>query len=388
MKKILVLAAENSAENYGAQVIDEFSKQKADVRFFGLGGERFLSRRVEVWVHNRELAIVGLLEVVSHIPRLKKIMDLICRKAREEKIDAALLIDYPDFNLRLAKKLEKLAIPVYYFISPTVWAWRYYRVNQIKKFVHHLFIIFPFEIEIYEREKIPFTYTGHPLIPVIKATETRVDFRQRLGVGDDDFLLTLLPGSRPAEIRSLLPEMLKTVAGFSKEKPLSVFLLRASGIPGPMIAHYLDQSPVPVHVLDQAEGYNLIQASDFVIATCGTSNLEIAVLGVPFVSVYRVNRLSYILGKKFVRIKNYSIVNILAGEKVVPELIQGQFKAANIIEEMRRIIDDPGIKEKMLSRFAGIRRLLGDGKMPAEIIYQKIAGEIFTPKTGRSSADE
>jgi len=382
MKKILVLAAENSAENYGAQVIDEFSKQKADVRFFGLGGEPFLKRRVDLWVHNRELAIVGLLEVVSHIPRLKKIMNLLCRKAREEKVDAALLIDYPDFNLRLAKKLKKLGIPVYYYISPTVWAWRYYRVNQIRKFVHHLFIIFPFEIDIYEREKIPFTYTGHPLIPVIKATETRADFRQRLGVAGDDFLLTLLPGSRPSEIRSLLPEMLQTVAALAKEKPLTVFLLRAVGIPGAMISHYLDHSPVPVHVLDQAEGYDLIQASDFVIATCGTSNLEIAVLGVPFVSVYRVNRLSYILGKRFVHIKNYSIVNILAGEQIVPELIQGQFTAVNILTEMRRILDHPGIKEKMLSRFQDIRRLLGSEKKPAEIIYQKIAGELFYPKSG------
>ncbi len=381
MKNLLIVAAENSAENYGAQVIDEFKKHEPGIHFFGLGGDRFLERGVDVLVHNKELAVVGLLEVVSSLSKLKKYMNILAAEALRRKADAALLIDYPDFNLRVAKRLKRADIPVYYYISPTVWAWRYSRVNLIRKYVDHLFIIFPFEIDIFEKEKIPYTYTGHPLIPMIKVTEQREDFRERRDVDKTDFMVTLLPGSRRAEIIFLLPEMLRAMALLRREFNIKIFLLKADSVARDLINKFLETSPLRVHIIDQPEGHNLINASDVVLTTCGTSNLEIAVIGVPFVAVYRLNRLSYLLGKRFVKIKNYSIVNILARKQVVPELIQEDYHAQNIVNELRSILTKVDIKEKTLQEFAGIRRMLSQGHNPPEIIYKKISGDIWGGKT-------
>jgi lipid-A-disaccharide synthase len=375
MKNILIIAAENSAENYGAQIIDEFKKQTSPVNFFGVGGDRFLSRGADLVVHNKDLAVVGIIEVVSHLLKIKRFMSLLVKTAVERKADAAILIDFPDFNIRMAKKLKKAGIPVYYYISPTIWAWRYSRVKLLRKYVDHMFIIFPFEVPIYEKEKIPFTYTGHPLVPAIRVNGTRGDFRAELGVDDSEVMVTLLPGSRRSEVNFLLPEMLKTMALLKQEFNIRLFLLKAGGIERELIDEYLKNSPMQVNVVEQDRGYDLIAASDIVLTTCGTSNLEIAILGTPFVAVYRVNKLSYLLGKRFVKIDLYSIVNILARKEVIKELIQHDFTAKNIAAEMRKILVEPGIKEKMLSEFSKIRTALTQGQNPPEIIYKKIAGD-------------
>lgn len=375
MKNILIIAAENSAENYGAQIIDEFKKQNYPVNFFGVGGDRFLSRGADIVVHNKDLAVVGIIEVVSHLLKIKRFMSLLVKTAVQRKADAAILIDFPDFNIRIAKKLKAAGIPVYYYISPTVWAWRYSRVKLLRQYVDHMFIIFPFEVPIYEKEKIPFTYTGHPLVPVIRVNGTRGDFRVEMGVEDTEVMVTLLPGSRRSEVNFLLPEMLKAMALLKKEFNIRLFLLKAGGIERELIDEYLKNSPLEVRVMEQDRGYDLIAASDIVLTTCGTSNLEIAILGTPFVAVYRVNKLSYFLGKGFVKIDLYSIVNILARKEVIKELIQRDFTAKNITVEMRKILAEPRTREKMLSEFSKIRTELTQGQNPPEIIYKKIVGD-------------
>lgn len=391
MKNILIIAAENSAENYGAQIIDEFQKNNAPVHFFGVGGDKFLTRGVDVIIHNKELAIVGIIEVISSIAKLKRCMNTLVQTALKRKTDAIILIDYPDFNIRIAKKFKRAGIPVYYYISPTVWAWRYSRVKLLKKYVSHMFIIFPFEIPIFEKEGIPFTYTGHPLLPMIKVNEPRESFRARMGFvksetnepgepGEPGITVTLLPGSRRSEVHFLLPEMLKAMELLKKEFNIKLFLLKAGGIEQETIAGFLKESPVDVTVIPQEQGYDLIHASDIVLTTCGTSNLEIAMLDTPFVAVYRVNRLSYLLGKPFVKIDLYSIVNILARKEVIKELIQHDFTAENIAREMRRILTDPAVKEKMLAEFARIREMLGKDKNAPEIIYKKISADILGPR--------
>jgi lipid-A-disaccharide synthase len=377
MKNILIIAAENSAENYAAQVVHHFKKNHSPVHFFGVGGDRSAEQGVEVIIHNKELAVVGIIEVISSILKLKRYMKLLFNEAIKRKADAVLLIDYPDFNLRMARKCKQAGLRVYYYISPTIWAWRYSRVNLIKKYVDHLFIIFPFEIPIFEKENISFTYTGHPLMSRVKVDEKKEDFRKRHAVPGDVLLLTLLPGSRKSEIRFLLPGMLRAAALLKKEFDIRVFLLKANGIDRDLLMPYLDKSPLPVQVLDQPQGYNLIEASDLILTTCGTSNLEIAIIGVPFVAVYRVNRLSYLLGKRFVKINLYSIVNILAGQEVVRELIQHEYTAENMVTEMRRILKNPGVREEMITQFRHIRNMLAQDKHPPEIIYKKIAADIL-----------
>jgi len=377
MKNILIIAAENSAESYGARVIDEFRKANAPVNFFGVGGDKFLDRGVDVIVHNRDLAVVGIIEVVSHLLKIKRFMSLLVEAAIKRKTDAVILIDFPDFNIRIAKKFKKAGIPVYYYISPTVWAWRYSRVKLLRKYVTHMFIIFPFEVPIFERENIPFTYTGHPLVPLIKVTESKSDFKKRENVENSELLVTLLPGSRRSEVDFLLPEMLKAMELLKKEFKIRLFLLKAGGIEREMIDGFLRQNPLEVTVVEQERGYDLIAASDIVLTTCGTSNLEIAILGTPFVAVYRVNKLSYLMGKRFVKIDLYSIVNILAQKEVIKELIQHNFTAENIVTEMRKILTDPEVRKNMLSEFARIRTLLAQDSNPPETIYKKIAEDVL-----------
>ncbi|MGD2092322.1 MAG: lipid-A-disaccharide synthase [Candidatus Aminicenantes bacterium] len=377
MKNILIIAAENSAENYAAQIVDQFKQNNTPVHFFGVGGDQLQEQGVELIVHNKELAVVGIIEVISSILKLKRYMKILFNEAIKRKAEAVLLIDYPDFNLRMARKCKQAGLRVYYYISPTIWAWRYSRVKLIKKYVHHIFIIFPFEIPIFEKENISFTYTGHPLLPTVKVIEKKEDFRKKYALPDDVLLVTLLPGSRKSEILFLLPEMLRAMELLKKEFNIRIFLLKANGIERDLLLPYLNENPLQVQVLDQPKGYDLINASDIILTTCGTSNLEIAIIGIPFLAVYRVNKLSYILGKRFVKINLYSIVNILAGKEVIRELIQHDYTAENIVTEMRRILKEPGVREEMLTQFRHIRTMLTQDKHPPEIIYKRIATDIL-----------
>ncbi len=374
MKNILLVAAENSAETYALQVMREFTENKADVHFWGVGGERLQNNGMEIVVPNRSLAVVGIVEVVAHLFRIRRAMKLLFRQALARRTAAALLIDYPDFNLRLARRLRRAGIPVYYYISPTVWAWRYTRVEQIRRWVSRLFIIFPFEIPIYQKERVTFTYTGHPLLDAVQVSEPRDQFRRRLGVAADEILLALLPGSRESEVRSLLPEIMAAVRLLKKEFKLKIFLQQAQNIDDASLSAAV--ADPQVQLLSQNQGFNLLNAADAVISTCGTANLEAALLGVPLVVIYRVNRLSYLLGKRFVKISLYSIVNILAGRRVVAELIQDNCRASLIYLETKKILNDQAWREQMIAAFAGIKEKLRQEQKPAAIIYHQISADL------------
>jgi lipid-A-disaccharide synthase len=329
-------------------------------------------------VHHRSRWLVGIVEVLAHLWRIRGIMRGVFRLALERKADAALLIDYPDFNLRLARRLRRAGIPVYYYISPTVWAWRYGRVAQLRRWVSRLFIIFPFEVPIYEKEQVTFTYTGHPLLTEVRVSEPRADFRRRHGVGDNDTLLALLPGSREAEVRLLLPEILGAVSQLRREFPLKVFLLRAQNIHPQQLA--VVAADPDIRIVDQEQGFDLLNAADAVITTCGTSNLEAALLGVPFVAIYRIHRLTYRLGRRFMRIGLYSIVNILAGRQVAAELIQGECRAQRIYEETRRLLTDDRLRQGMRLEFRRIQESLQQEERPAAIICRQIKAELEVSK--------
>jgi len=372
MKSILILAAENSAEAYGCQVVEYLSSKREDIRFFGVGGDAFARQGVDVIIHNREFAIIGIIEIISSIFRLRRHMKRLLREAKKRKAAAALLIDYPDFNLRLARKLKKAEIPVYYYISPTVWAWRYHRVKLLRKFTDHVFIIFPFERDIFTRENIPFTYTGHPLLSKVRVRVGTEAFRQKLEMSGQDLILGLLPGSRRSEVRSFLPEMLRAVKILAKNHRVRVLILRAHSIESEQIQEIVQQENVAATTMDQSSGYDMINACDLVVASCGTSNLEIAIIGKPFVVVYRLHWLSYLLGIRFIKIRNYSIVNILAGERVVPELIQKDFTASWLAATARDLLGDVTRQDRMRERFAVILDQLAQDHDPSEIIGKKL----------------
>ncbi len=380
VNNLFVLAAENSAETYAVQVVEEFKRRHPEMSIFGVGGDKLRDAGMELILHNREFSIVGIVEVLSSIVKLKKYMHLLFKEAVRRKADAVLLVDYPDFNLRLAKKFKKTGIPVYYYISPTVWAWRYSRVKVIKRAVDHMFIIFPFEVDIYKQENIPFTYTGHPMIPGIQVTEGRQEFRRAHRFKEDEIVITLLPGSRESEVTSLLPDMLTAAEILAFRRDIRVCLLKAHNINRTLLQPFLDEHATPVQVFQQDHGYNLIHASDLIITTCGTSNLEIAMLGVPFFAVYHVNALSYLMGKNFLKISLYSIVNILAGREVVAELIQQDYNTQNIVKEALRILDSQDVRERMIKDFSEIRQRLTQDQNPPRMIVDKITGDFTQTK--------
>ncbi len=380
MKNILIVAAENSAENYGSKIIEQFEQSDHKVSFFGAGGDELQKRGVELIVHSKELSIIGIVEVLSSIIRLKKIMGRILDSCKRKKADGAILIDYPDFNLRLAKKLKKAGIPVYYYISPTVWAWRYSRIKIIRKYIDHMFIIFPFEQEIYKREKIPFTYTGHPLIPSISIKKERDIFRKEFKIRDGEKVLSLLPGSRLSEIESLLPEMLSAIKILRSQIKFKAIILKADNINKEIIEQIIESSGIEVDIIDQKNRYDLFNASDAALASCGTSNLELAICGLPFVAVYKVNKLSYLLGKGFLKISLYSIVNILLKKKVVREFIQNEFTAKNCAEAVSTLLDNQDIADEQKMEFRGLKEMLSLKSSPSEVIFSKLFSLIFGNK--------
>jgi len=375
MKKVLILAAENSAETYGVEVVRALRRRIPGIRLFGVGGERFRKMGVELIHHNREYAVVGVFEILSQLARFHRRMRRLVREAVSRKADAALLIDYPDFNLRLARRLKKAGIPVYYYIAPTVWAWRPGRVRQLRRHTHHLFIIFPFEQEIFRRARVAHTYTGHPLLSMVSVRHSRERFRRRFGVAPDTRMITLLPGSRGSEVERLLPAMRSAVEKLAADHDLAVFLLQADHIDDDQLQSLLHGCPVRIRVLPQEERFDLINASDLALTTCGTSNLEIALLGVPFVAGYRVSPLTYRL-RFLLRINRYSIVNILAGDDVVPELIQQDFTADNLAREARKIIDDPEWGQNMRRRLAAVTRTLSRDGDPSDMIAARMASDL------------
>jgi len=375
MKQVLILAAENSAETYGVEVVNALRRRIPEIRLFGVGGDRFRRMGVDLIHHNRDYAVVGVFEILSQLARFHRHMRQLVREAVDRKADAALLIDYPDFNLRLARRLKKAGIPVYYYIAPTVWAWRPGRIRLLRRHTDHLFIIFPFEKQIFRDVGVNHTYTGHPLLSMVSVRRPRDRFRRSHGVDPRAHMVTLLPGSRPSEVDRLLPAMLKAVEELASDHNLEVFLLQADHISDTQVQAQLSGSSVKVRVLPQEERFDLINASDLALTTCGTSNLEIALLGIPFVAGYRVSSMTYRL-RFLLKIHRYSIVNILADDDVVVELIQDDFTPENLATQSRRILDQPEHAAAMRRRLAEVTRSLSRDGDPADIIAARMASDL------------
>lgn len=361
MASILIIAGENSGEKYGAGLVHQFKKINPAFSFFGIGGEHMSSEGVEIIVPMEKLAVVGAVEILSHLPRLRMIFDQLKKEISKRRPVVSILIDSPDFNLRLAKKIKRLSIPVLYYISPTVWAWRKRRLKTIKRTVDKMLLIFPFEEEIYQTHEIPAAYIGHPLKERVRVTLSKENFFQKYGLGFQKKLITLLPGSRKSELKYHMPVLAKTIQQIKKEIPAHFILVLAEGLSEHSLSRYVPTASDHLTILTE-NNYEAIAYSDLVLSSCGTANLESALLETPFISFYRLSPFTYYAGVRFIRIKNYSIVNILAGKKIVPEFIQKNFSPENICAETKRILDSEDARLEMISNFRKITELLGEKK--------------------------
>lgn len=378
MDSVFISAGENSGDKYGADLVRR-AKEIHPWTFFGIGGAHMTSEGVNLLYDLRDLAVVGAVEILTRLPRIRRIFQGVKKEIIKKKPQAVVLIDAPDFHLRLAKAAKAAGIPVLYYISPTVWAWRKRRLKTIKKYVDRMLLIFPFEEKIYEENGISAVYIGHPLKERVKTVLSREAFFRKHGLDPDRRLLSILPGSRRSEIRYHMPVLVKAIRRIRRHSPLQFILVLAENLERRILHKYLSDEDVDLTILDE-DRYEALAFSDVVLSACGTANLEAALLETPLLSFYRLSPLTYGFGARLVRIRLYSIVNILAGVRVIPELIQSQFTAKNLFQETQRILGSPKVRAKMVSHFREIRSTLGD-----KVASENAAQELLTLVRSRKS---
>lgn len=358
MPRLLISCGEPSGEFYAAELVAELRRRSPDLEAFGLGGDRLAAEDVRLLAHLRDLAVVGLVEVLSHLRRLKHLFDSVVAEAARVRPDVAVLIDYPDFNLRLARELKKLGIPVVYYVSPQLWAWRRGRIKDVKRDVAKMLAIFPFEEKIYKDAGVPVSFVGHPLIDHVKPPADRSAVAARLGLAPDRPVIALLPGSRNKEVAFNLPPMLGAVALLRERRPDLQFVLAAA--PHLRARAFEDAAAAGVTVLEGVSR-DVLSAARVAIVASGTATVETGLTLTPMVVVYRLSALTYALGKPLVSVANYAMVNLIAGRVVVPELIQSDFTPERVSEETLKILDDGPARARMLQDLEEVRSKLGKG---------------------------
>lgn len=353
--QILISAGEASGENYGAMLMAELRKLAGrDIQFFGIGGQRMRAAGFETIVDSGKVAAVGITEVIKHVATIYREFFRMVSVARERKPDVAVLIDFPDFNLRLAGKLHEMGVPVVYFVSPQLWAWKQRRIWRVKKFVDRMLVIFPFEQEYYRERGVDAEYVGHPLADLAPPQIPREVFARQHGLHIAKQWIALLPGSRKKEVLLNLPVMLEAAAKLGIEYEYLVPV--ASTLSDEWMKEQVGSARV--YLVSDARAA-LLHARASVVAS-GTATVEAALIGNPFIVVYRVSGLSYAIGKRLVKVNNFGMVNLIAGSEIVPELIQAKFTAENVVEQLQKVIPEGARRAEMIRDLAGVQSKLRD----------------------------
>lgn len=360
-KRIMIVAGEASGDLHGSNLVKEALRKNQDLSFFGIGGPKMREAGVTTLVDSSDMAVVGLIEVISHFAVIRRAFKTLKRIIRTDPPDLLILIDYPDFNLHLAKVAKNAGVRVLYYISPQVWAWRVGRVKKIARLVDRMAVVFPFEVPFYEKEGVPVTFVGHPLVDTVHPTMTPSEAQARFGLDPAKKTVGLFPGSRKGEIKNLSATILKAACLLRKHFPDVQFILPlASSLTTADIAPFLESPDLDVRVIEE-KVYDVMQVCDAIITVSGTVTLETALMGVPMVIIYRVSPLTYAVGKRLIKVDHIGICNIVAGERVVQELIQDDAEPAWITAEIARILTDDDYAKEMRARLAGIRAKLGSG---------------------------
>ena len=377
---MLISAGEASGENYGAMLIPELRKLLgAETQFFGVGGEKMRAAGCDTIVDSGKVAAVGITEVVKHIATIYREFFRTVSVARARKPDVAILIDFPDFNLRLAEKLHGMEVPVVYFVSPQLWAWKQRRIWRVKKFVDRMLVIFPFEETYYRERQVHAEYVGHPLADLPLPQISREEFARQFGLNTQKQWIALLPGSRKKEVLMNLPVMLDAARTLGSEFEYLVPI--ASTLPQDWMTQ--QTASARVHLVDDARAA-LLHSRAAVVAS-GTATVETALIGTPFLVVYRVSNVTYAIGRRLVKVKNYGMVNLIAGREIVPELIQANFTPENVIAQLRQLLPDGKAREEMIRNLADVRNDLkrvadSRGQTAIERAAEAIAEMISSPQ--------
>jgi len=360
-RRVLLVAGEASGDLHGADLLTALRARLPDVEVFGLGGERLRAAGMHTVADAGEVATVGVLEGVGRLRTLVRVYRALARQLREERPDLCVLIDFPEFNLRLARVAKRAGVPVLYYIGPQVWAWRRGRVRQIARLVDRLAVVFPFEPGLYAHRLAAVEFVGHPLLDRTMATRSREETLRLHGLDPARGTVLLLPGSRAKEIDYILPQLLAAVRELAATGHYQFPLGLAHTLDRRDLEARVQGAGVPVQVID-GDLYNLIAASDIALVTSGTATLECALLECPMVIVYRLSPVTFALGRLLVRgVSHVGMPNIVAGRTVVPELLQGEATGPRIAAEARAILQDPARQGTIRAGLRDVRSALGRG---------------------------
>src|SRR5882757_3568102 len=353
--QILLSAGEASGDMYAASLASEL-KKRADVAIFGMGGAQMRAAGVETTTDYSEVAVLGITEILKHLPQLRRAMRNLVGEARSRKPAIAILTDFPGFHLRLARKVKPLGVKNVYYICPQFWAWRPWRANLVRRRFALALCIFPFEEKFFADAGVPVKFIGHPLVGNVAPSQTRQGFFAAHGLDPAKPLVTILPGSRKSEIARHLPILAEACAKIQSELPVQFVLASAPGCAASLRQNW----PGGIKVLIvEGQTYDALAHANASVVASGTATVEAALLDAPMIVVYRVTPLTAMLAKPLVRTAHFAMVNLIAGRRVVPELIQNDFTAEKVAGQTLRLLRDPAAVAAMRADLAEVRRKLG-----------------------------
>jgi len=381
---VMIIAGEASGDLHGANLVRAMHAMRSELTFSGMGGKELIAAGVDILFEAKKIAVVGIAEVFTHLPDILAARKILRNALKEERPTLLILIDFPDFNLMLAKFAKKLGIPVFYYITPQVWAWRPGRVKTIRERVDTVGVILPFEEEFFRNHGLDAEYVGHPLLDSVVRTMDREEFCRMKNIEADSLCIGLLPGSRKKEIAALLPTLLQTAQNLQKQNTTQkkmVFLIPvASTISEAEIRENgLDEygSGLDIRLIKENR-YDMMAACDVAVVVSGTVTLELALLDTPMVVIYKFSNTTYRIGKLLVNkdLKHFSLVNLIGGKEIVPELLQEEVNPLRIEQELGKILFDRERREDMLQGLRGVRQKMGTpgaSKRAADLALRLIA---------------
>lgn len=360
-QRILILAGEASGDAHAAEFVSQLKEINPTLQISGMGGKAMREAGVDVFYDSSSIAVVGLIEVLKHWGEIKRAMAIVRDQLDTLKPDLLVLVDYPEFNLKMAAHARSLGIPVLFYISPQVWAWRPKRIHKIGRLIDHMAVLFRFEEKFYQDAGIPVTFVGHPLVDKVKTDGDKIECRRRLGIDPDQQVIGLFPGSRQSEINRLLPLMLETAERLQNENASRCFMLPvASTLDKTDIETRCKQSSAAIRITEEPL-YEVITACDAIISCSGTVTLEIALLETPLCIVYRMSWLSHQIMSRLITIPRIGLANIVADKPIVREFLQSEATARNLQQEANRLLSDDDYRQAMKQNLKLVRQNLGDG---------------------------
>jgi lipid-A-disaccharide synthase len=357
-KEIMLVVGEASGDMHGASLVKALLKRDPNLTFFGVAGDKLQRLPFEAVFTVSKLTGMGLLELAGNMKNIVAAYYLLRRALSTRRPSLLILIDFPEFNLRLARIAKRLGVPVLYYVSPQIWAWRRGRIRQIAQAVDRMAVVFPFEVKLYERHQVPVEFVGHPLLDLVHVTQDRDAALRDIGLHKGKPVIALLPGSRRKEIAYHLPVMVDAATQLKRLQQAQFFCVRANTLERAELQKELDRAGFVIPIVD-ARRYDAVNAADLVWAASGTATLETALLEKPMIVVYRVSWVTYWLARLLVNVKYIGIANIIAGKAIVPELVQSELSAERLVRESQAILNDHDARQGMIANLSKLKAQLG-----------------------------